>query len=230
MNFMNAWISRVLKDTYFPEIWYFIENWLTSANGKKVLEIGSGRGLFTKALALSDWQIDSVDPSVDSLKRTSLFLEGSLDKVNLIQAEPEKLPFASASYDMVVSVHMMEFTRNPLAYCGEIYRVLKPGGKAVVVVSNRSSFWAFRSVVGLLRKDVAPRPFYRISRSQLKGILRASGFTVYNVKLKARYLPLQFNNVVIPFPIGGVFAAAIEKTDPQQPPKPNRFRGIFHKS
>ena len=58
------------------------------------------------------------------------------------------LPFGDASCDRIVVVHALEFTDRPDVVLQEIERVLKPLGRALVIVPNRLSKWA--------RKETSP--------------------------------------------------------------------------
>jgi SAM-dependent methyltransferase len=80
------------------------------------------------------------------------------------------LPLGDNAVDVALLVHCLEFTDSPEELLQEIWRVLTPQGKLLLVVPNRSSLWAMR--------DVSPfghgQPF---SRQQLHGLLKTAQFT-----------------------------------------------------
>ena len=82
----------------------------------------------------------------------------------------EELPLPDSSVDRVLMVHSLEFAENPRESLKEIWRVLAPGGRLVIVVPNRQGVWA--------RMEHTPfgsgRPY---SRGQLTTLLRESNFT-----------------------------------------------------
>jgi SAM-dependent methyltransferase len=82
----------------------------------------------------------------------------------------EELPLVDSSIDRVLLVHSLEHAENPLETLKEIWRVMAPGGRLVVVVPNRRGMWA--------RFEHTPfgtgRPF---SRTQLTSLLRDANFT-----------------------------------------------------
>ena len=85
-------------------------------------------------------------------------------------ADEGELPFPDASVDRVLVVHGLEVADHPPGMLREIWRVLTPAGRILVVVPNRRGLWA-----RLERTPFAHgRPF---SSSQLTGILRESLFT-----------------------------------------------------
>jgi SAM-dependent methyltransferase len=82
----------------------------------------------------------------------------------------EELPLPDSSVDRVLMVHSLEFAENPRESLKEIWRVLAPGGRVVIVVPNRRGVWA--------RMEHTPfgsgRPY---SRGQLISLLREANFT-----------------------------------------------------
>jgi SAM-dependent methyltransferase len=82
----------------------------------------------------------------------------------------EELPLVDASIDRIILVHALEHSENPRETLKEIWRVLSPAGRAVIVVPNRRGVWA--------RFEHTPfgtgRPF---SRGQLNELLRDANFT-----------------------------------------------------
>src|SRR5579884_2674922 len=61
-----------------------------------------------------------------------------LDEV--VIADLEDLPFAEASFDLVFSRAVFEHLERPATVFGEIRRVLKPGGRLVVMTPNRNHY------------------------------------------------------------------------------------------
>ncbi|HEY4192397.1 MAG TPA: methyltransferase domain-containing protein [Mesorhizobium sp.] len=82
----------------------------------------------------------------------------------------EELPLVDSSIDRMLLVHSLEHAENPRETLNEIWRVLSPAGRVVIVVPNRRGVWA--------RFEHTPfgigRPF---SRGQLTELLREANFT-----------------------------------------------------
>jgi len=82
----------------------------------------------------------------------------------------EELPLMDSSVDRILLVHALEHAENPRETLKEIWRVLAPAGRVVIVAPNRRGIWA--------RFEHTPfgtgRPF---SRSQLNELLRDANFT-----------------------------------------------------
>ncbi len=95
----------------------------------------------------------------------------SPEEKNLVcAAEEAELPFETNSIDRILLVHDLEFSQFLKANLQEIWRVLKSNGRLLVVVSNRSGFWA--------RADWSPfgqgTPY---SAAQIHSYLRDNQFT-----------------------------------------------------
>lgn len=56
-------------------------------------------------------------------------------------AEPEALPFASASVDLVLLPHVLEFSAHPHQVLREVERVLVPEGSVIISGFNPFSLW-----------------------------------------------------------------------------------------
>jgi len=82
----------------------------------------------------------------------------------------EELPLVDAAIDRVLLVHALEHAESPRETLKEIWRVLAPMGRVVIVVPNRRGVWA--------RFEHTPfgtgRPY---SRGQLNELLRDANFT-----------------------------------------------------
>jgi SAM-dependent methyltransferase len=116
-----------------------------------VLEIGCGLGTdgaqFAKAGARYTG-IDLTDAAVDLAKRRfELFDLPGTFRV----ADAERLDFPDNSFDLVYSHGVLHHTPDTAAAVREIYRVLRPGGKAVVMLYHRDSY-NYRVNISMLRR------------------------------------------------------------------------------
>jgi SAM-dependent methyltransferase len=116
-------VSKNLTDTWFRKLTRTL-----SENGRpldartKVLEIGSGDGLFLKKLREN--QIDAV--GIDARPRAVGYVDGQ------VRGRIERLPFADNTFDVVVSTGQVfdsfVYRHNPRMMANEVARVLKRGG------------------------------------------------------------------------------------------------------
>jgi SAM-dependent methyltransferase len=118
--------------------------------GKHVLEVGIGLGSLFGSLARRASLALGVDLTAFgtqmSQRRAQLF---DLPNMHPIHADAERLPFANASFDTVVSWGVIHHTPDTPRAAREIWRVLKPGGTALVMIYHRNSvFYWYKIFVG----------------------------------------------------------------------------------
>jgi SAM-dependent methyltransferase len=91
------------------------------------------------------------------------------DRVSSALSDDARLPFIDAVFDRVLIVHALEEADALHPLLREVWRVMAPEGRLVVIAANRWSFWA--------QSDATPfghgRPF---SRRQLSALLTDSMF------------------------------------------------------
>jgi ubiquinone/menaquinone biosynthesis C-methylase UbiE len=95
--------------------------------GPTVLEVGCGRGHLSGILA-ADYQVTGCDVALAE------FLPERFPAVKFIESPAEKLPFADASFDTVVSSHMLEHVRDLPQVLRELRRVCR---KRLIIVVPR---------------------------------------------------------------------------------------------
>lgn len=111
--------------------------------GKKVLEIGSGAGAHSALFAKHGAQMYSMDITHDRVVATAgkIDLLQDNNKNVCLQADAEKLPFPDNYFDIVYSNGVLHHSPDTPLTIKEAYRVLKPGGKAVIMLYARDSFY-----------------------------------------------------------------------------------------
>lgn len=64
-------------------------------------------------------------------------------KSGSIQVALDELPLIPESVDVIVMVHVLEFTTNPQVVLREVYQALAPGGQLIILSLNPWSLWGF---------------------------------------------------------------------------------------
>ena len=100
------------------------------SSGTPVLEIGCGPGVITTAIArmgVTVWAIDSLQEMVE---RTTAMTHraGVGSRVFAQVGHVDDVPFADATFDLVVLIGVSEWLVSLTQPLREIFRVLKPGG------------------------------------------------------------------------------------------------------
>lgn len=125
-----------------PEILKFAE--FESFNGKKTLEIGVGLGADHQKLAEAGAILYGVDLTERAVSHTKRRFELMDLKSELATADAENLPFEDEAFDAVYSWGVLHHSPDTQKAVDEVYRVLKKGGFAKVMIYHK------HSVVGLM--------------------------------------------------------------------------------
>lgn len=99
--------------------------------GRRVLEDGCGVGTYVEHLAPLGGEVVGLEYDLERAK-----VAAGRSPV-IVNAESESLPFASSSFELVLSHEVIEHVRDDRAAVLEMVRVLKPGGRAVIFCPNR---------------------------------------------------------------------------------------------
>jgi ubiquinone/menaquinone biosynthesis C-methylase UbiE len=102
---------------------------LLAQAGGAILEIGFGTGLNLACYPPHVRSITTVDPSAGMYRRARRRIEQSGIDVDQRLLAGERLPFEDGAFDCVVSTFTLCSIADVAAALGEVYRVLKPGGK-----------------------------------------------------------------------------------------------------
>jgi SAM-dependent methyltransferase len=118
--------------------------WFGLTDGMNILEAGSGPGFFTEKLLelLPNSSITAVeiDPALQEKAVKYLHDKGG-DRVNHIQASIADTGLEDNTFDFAIARLLFVHLPEPVAAAREIFRILKPGGKLVIIDSDADLFW-----------------------------------------------------------------------------------------
>ncbi|GAA4074259.1 class I SAM-dependent methyltransferase [Actinomadura miaoliensis] len=130
----------------------------------QAVDVGAAGGGNTRVLMEHGWQavaIDSAPAAVDLCLAQGIVA---------YLGDARFLPLPSATYDLALALNVLEHVDDDRAAAGEIARVLRPGGTALVAVPCDMELWSAH--------DVALGRVRRYARADLAGVLEGAGLRV----------------------------------------------------
>jgi SAM-dependent methyltransferase len=108
--------------------------------GKTLLEVGCGIGIDLARFATAGATVTGIDlaPTAIDLARRN-FSQRELT-ADLRTMNGEAMQFPDCTFDVVYAHGVLQYTADAHAMVGELHRVLRPGGEAIVMVYNRHSW------------------------------------------------------------------------------------------
>lgn len=167
---------------------------LKAEQPRQILDIATGTGDFAiEALALKPDRVVGVDISPGMLEqgKKKMKKRGLNHLIDMQMGDSEKLLFENNTFDAVIVSFGVRNFENLEKGLSDMYRVLKPGGKAVVVEFSRPRHFPMKQLYNFYFKSILPIIGKLISKDQ-------SAYT---------YLP----ESVAVFPDGDDFLAVLHK-------------------
>ncbi len=192
MNIDKGWRKKVVK--------------IATAEGpKQILDVATGTADLAIALTKAHPEkITGIDISNGMLEvgRKKIKEKGLTEIITLQQADSEDLPFDDNTFDIVTVAFGVRNFENLEKGMSEIKRVLKPGGKALVLEFSQPTGFPFKQVYKFYFKNILPTLGKAISKD-------ASAYT---------YLPESVNA----FPYGQKFVDVLKSVGFKQ----NKFQPV----
>ncbi len=150
--------------------------------GKRVLDVGTGDGTYAIEAAERGAVVTALDLEQEMLDAARARAASDGVEVTFQQGRAEQLPFADASFDVVIAVTVLCFVPDAQRAVGEMARVLVPGGRVVLAELGRFSVWAAeRRVRGWLGASTWRRAQFW-SRSELAALAQGAWLHAANVR------------------------------------------------
>lgn len=118
----GLWFSRVYT--------YLIDLWIKILGGRRVLEVGSGRGsiLFWLAQLNPELKLTGLEQSAQGVARSREKQKETGATINFTEGDARALPFANHSFDVAFTVHVLEsMPRDYNKAVSEMARVARYG-------------------------------------------------------------------------------------------------------
>ena len=147
------------------------------------LEIGCGGGALLDMALQTVQQAYGIDHSPDMVELARRKNEKALSegRVEIIQGDVEALPWAENHFTCAAGVEVLYFIENPRRVSEELCRVLKPGGRLVLVTGAQPKSALANLAYGIWLKYMRFYP-----NDELAAVLRQAGFQTVQVERIAR--------------------------------------------
>jgi len=173
---------RYTKEWHIPEAADF-----AGARGLSVLEIGCGLGTDGAQFAKAGAHYTGVDltEAAIELARKRFEIAGLPGEFRV--ADAENLDFADESFDRIYSHGVLHHTPDTARGVAEIHRVLKPGGRAMVMLYHRGSYnyrvgirILRRAGARLLKSEVGIRIIHHMTGEPVESLREHAGLLIRN--------------------------------------------------
>lgn len=132
---------------------------LTKHQPKIILDVATGTGDFAiEALKLNPEKVIGVDISEGMLEhgRKKLEKKGLSDRIELLYGDSENLPFDDNKFEAIIAAFGVRNFENLEAGLTEMHRVMKKGGKVVILEFSRPSKFPFKQLYNFYFKFILP--------------------------------------------------------------------------
>lgn len=194
-GFIAKWYAKLVANDYeqYRELAERLRQMFTGA--KAILEVAPGPGFLSIELAKANFQVTGLDISPTFVEIAGQRAREAKVPVKFMVGNASAMPLADAQFDLVVCRAAFKNFAQPLAAVNEMFRVLKPGGKALIVDMRHDitdaaidayvnqmggtkwnkmmTSWSFK---GMLRK-------WAYSPEQIKQLSTAGNFKNYRIDL-----------------------------------------------
>lgn len=142
------------RPKYANELFDYMKDTLNISDGSEFADIGSGTGIFTEQLLNCGYRVYAVEPNADMRKKAEEKLRGhenfcSVDGTDSNTALPDN------SVDYITVAQAFHWFDAP-AFKKECERILKPGGKIIIVYNSRDAQAECTKALAELRREYNP--------------------------------------------------------------------------
>jgi len=217
--------SKYYEDCWEEQLKPAHESLLKIANanvGDKILDVAAGTGLISFPLANKvshSGQVFATDISEEMVKLgNELALLQKTENITFKQMDAENIDFENNTFDLITCALGLMYFPNPDASISEFFRVLKPGGRAIVAVwgSRKKCGWSeiFPIVDARVKTDVCPMFFNLGEKEILKYPFENSGFIDISIhKIETKLIYSSAEEACDASFLGGPVAMAYSKFD-----------------
>ncbi|NOU98049.1 methyltransferase domain-containing protein [Paenibacillus sp. LMG 31456] len=158
-----------------------------------VLDIATGGGHVANALAPLVRRVTAYDLTEEMLKTAAEFIRGNgHSNVDFVKGDAEQLPFVDASFDLVTCRIAAHHFPNIPAFAEGAFRVVKPGGKLLLIDNVGPEDDRFDQFYNEIEKQRDPSHVRAWKKSEWINLLENVGFRIEMIVCFPK--PFQFHD------------------------------------
>ena len=190
-QYLESCQSDFWRDVFQKELEYILRE---LKGYKNVLSVGCGPAIIERGLQENGFNVIGLDVSKEAI-------EGASDSIRAVVGSAEKMPFEDSSFDAAIYVASSQFIGDYERAVQETVRVLRPGGRFLVMLLNPESefFKGKRKQIAsyvnkikhsflTLIEDVVKKYFNSVRTEYYLGIRGQEIFVSQDPKLAALYI------------------------------------------
>ncbi len=132
-HYFEGHVQRYQQGIYATRL-LNVSDFLGDVQGKRVLDLGCGIGVFSRLAAEKGARVVSTDYSKAALD----YCARTAPEARRVLHHAEHLPFKERSFDVVLAADIIEHLYDPVLFLSEVNRVLASGGRLVLSTDNES--------------------------------------------------------------------------------------------
>ncbi len=175
-------------------------------NSKEILDVGCGEGRLTALFAANLPHTSIVGCDVSKTMIEYALRHHVSSNLSFIEMNAENLDFQQ-KFDTVISFSCLHWVRNQKRVISQIFNVLKPGGKALLVATPASSNNDFKTVCSKVILSFRWLPYFLTFRSvhsfhteqEYKKLLMDTGFLIDKIQINPTKLTFKNRDELEPF-------------------------------
>lgn len=174
----------------------------------RILDVGCGTGVFAERIraAMPRATVCGMDLVSGMLTKGTARWRAHAPHVSPVQADSERVPFANGAFDVVTCANSFHHYPNQQAAVCEMRRVLRPGGRLILVDGFRDRPWGwfiFDVCVAGVEGNV-----HHCSRERMRTLFSNAGFGDIEQRVHRGAAPFLLTEAVVPLtaPAPGVDA------------------------
>jgi len=165
----------------------FFDRHISNWQGLKALDVGCGGGFSCEFMAAREVVVSGIDQSQKCITAAQAHAVNSGFAIDYRCGVAEAMPYADNTFDVVISVDVLEHVESVPLVLSEVCRILKPNGTFFFDTINRNfksrlvMIWIMENILGEIQKGVHDWNRF-ITPEELTDLLTKNGFRDVEIK------------------------------------------------